>query len=220
MKNLFGQEYDHTDPNGSMLVCEVHERNLIEKVSGLGDSGGTFIDIGANVGLWSLSLCDEYAGVIAFEPNPVACASLLKNCILYGDKKVQVIPLAAWDKEGEVELTCFGNTGHTTAKPGWKPGLEELTGASTGKIKVKAVPVDRLTHLIKNRVSFIKIDTEGSELEAIRGMSEMLERDRPMLLIEIHRSGDEQKIVEAIPGRSWEVMAYGGSQYLFSKAGE
>lgn len=212
-------DYDGTDKDGSMLICQVHERNLLEKVSGLGDITGTFIDIGANVGLWSLALCDEYARVISLEPHPVAFGSLAKNAASKGDGKVNAIPLAAWNAETEITLTCFAHNGHTTAKPGWKPGLEQLTGASTGEVKVKAVPVDRLAHLVEGRVAFIKVDTEGSEIEALQGLHDILERDRPMLMIEIHKPGDEDKIVQLVPGREWEVLVYGGSQYLFSRRG-
>lgn len=214
-------DFDPTDKDGNLLICQVHERNLMEKVSGLGDLGGTFIDIGANVGLWSLALCDEYAQVISFEPHPVAFASLKANALSKGDGHVVPIQIAAWKETAKLKLTCFAHSGHTTAKPGWKPGLEKIVGEQTGEIEVRAEALDSiLKPRLEHPVAFVKIDTEGAEVEAIQGMKEILERDRPMLMIEIHKPGDEDKIVGLIPGRNWEVLTYGGSQYLFSRRGE
>jgi FkbM family methyltransferase len=217
MIRLYGKNYDHSDPDGSMLVCADHERNLLEFVSGKGDASGTFIDIGANVGLWALSLRDEYAKVIAIEPHPVAFKSLNQNCVDNLVDNVVSFNLAAGASRGAVELITFAHSGHTTSNPGWKHGLENIVGKPTGKIISPMIAVDSLAHVVENKVSFVKIDTEGSEAEVIRGMGEMLQKDKPMLLIEIHKAEDVERIPQLIPGRIWETLAYGGSQYFFSQ---
>lgn len=216
MKKLYGEKYDQSDPDGSLLICEVHERNLLEHVSGLGDANTTMIDIGANVGLWALSLADEYARVLAIEPNPTAFKSLEANCVAHGEGKVKTFNLAAWDTEEEIKLQTFIHTGHTTAKPGWKPDLENFTGQPTGEITVKAVRIDSLEKEIIGKVGFVKVDTEGAEIEALTGMLDIIKRDHPMLLIEIHNTADAPQIVAMIPDRKWKTLAYGGSVYLFS----
>lgn len=216
MKKLYGENYDHTDPDGSLLVCEVHERNLLDEISGMGDASTTMIDIGANVGLWALSLADEYAHVLAFEPNPTAFKSLEANCKNHGEGKVIPLNLAAWDSETEIKMLTFAHSGHTTAKPGWKEDLETFTGQPTGEIVAKGVRVDSVEKEIKGKVGFVKVDTEGSEVEALTGMLDIIKRDRPMLLIEIHNPGDVPKITGMIPDRRWKGMHYGGSSYLFA----
>ena len=125
------------------------------------------VDVGAHVGLWSMQLADRFMTVRAFEPVEVHRRCWMRN----------VPPVAT------LELWPFA----LGAEPG--TCAIEVTKGSSGDAWVaegEGVPMavyDRLAPA-PGRVGFIKLDCEGYELLALRGMAEMLERDRPVVVVE------------------------------------
>src|SRR5208283_3379852 len=77
-------------------------------------SGGTLIDVGANVGSVSLLLSDTIESAILFEPNPVAAARARENLAL-NRLAYKVYEIALSDTNGEIHFECHGavdSTGH------------------------------------------------------------------------------------------------------------
>ncbi len=143
--------------------------------------GGTFLDVGANIGYFSLLVGHVYAGqrqVIAFEPNPVIHALLEKGVkCSRGCAGIQIVEAAASDAAGELELVVDSeNTGH--AFLGSKEG---------GTVRVAVVKID--DWLRQNppaqRIAAIKIDVEGCEMNALRGMESTLRDHQPALVVEV-----------------------------------
>jgi hypothetical protein len=62
-----------------------------------------------------------------------------------------------------------------------------------GAYQVRHVPVKRLDDFSFDRVGFIKIDVEGHELSVLKGARELLQRDKPNLLIEIDLTGHSEE---------------------------
>ena len=138
-------------------------------------SGGTFVDIGANVGnhtLYALRFLGARR-VIAVEPQPEALAIFDVNLRLNGlVDRVMVHPVGLADTPGRAAAApVASNLGATRLRPGAKEGAIEL------------VRGDDL--LGGEEVDFIKIDTEGLELEVLDGLRETLYRCRPPLFVEI-----------------------------------
>lgn len=142
--------------------------------------GSIFLDLGANVGYFSLlaGLEAKAARVIAFEPNPDIAARLRDSVEANGlHGRVQVVEKALSDRAGEV---LFGidpaNSGHS-----------RFAQADHEKvITVEAVPLDDwLDQNAPNAdVSVLKLDVEGAEMQALRGMERMLASARPALIVE------------------------------------
>jgi FkbM family methyltransferase len=119
---------------------------------------GVFVDIGANVGLytlWAARRLGEGGRVLAVEPNPVAFGRLTCNLALNGlEGRVTAVPCGVADREGAFDL-------HLDATNLGGGSLVE-TGGET--IRVPCLPLDGLlaAHGIE-RVDILKIDVEGAE---------------------------------------------------------
>ena len=144
--------------------------------------GGVFLDVGANVGNHSL-FAAMYLGaskVISVEPNPIAHGILRANIGLNGQHdKVTLLPIGLSDERCLASINIpLHNLGGGMLAP----------GAADARIQVYTG--DEL--LSGSTVDFIKIDTEGMELNVIRGLANTIRRDRPSLFVEV-----EDKNVDA-----------------------
>jgi FkbM family methyltransferase len=144
-----------------------------------GYQGGTFVDIGANVGNHTLyaALVLDAPRLVAFEPNPPAARVLRANVALNN--------LAERVSVRQVGLS---------SEPGWAEAIaatpDNLGGThlETGSGSLVLERGDDA--LAGETVGFIKIDTEGMEIDVLRGLAETLKRDRPALFVEV--DGDNE----------------------------
>jgi len=121
--------------------------------------------------------------VVAIEPHPENYEFLLRNIKLNSLKNVIALNMAAWDSETDLKLFVGDKHGHHNIKKDF----------SLGSLVVRAKPLDEiLTELGVERVDFIKIDVEGSELEVLRGLTRTLKRYRPKVVVEIW--GDPREV--------------------------
>lgn len=148
--------------------------------------GGLVLDVGANVGNHSLALAllPRTSGVIAFERNPQAFAVLQFNVAINGlEGRIQTHRLALSDREGEATLR----------QPNSNLGGSSLEAAMPSKAGVVAEHRCRLVRgsdWLPDPVALIKINVEGHELNCLRGLLPVLERDQPLLFVEV---GDAQQ---------------------------
>ena len=124
------------------------------------------IDVGAHVGLWSLELVKRFARVVAFEPMPPLRACLEKNVV---SPKLQVVPIALGNTHGAVSFDY--NEAHT--------GATHVDLARPG-----IVPLGMLDDFRLTGVGYIKIDTEGYEIDVLEGAREMLAASMPVVIVE------------------------------------
>jgi FkbM family methyltransferase len=141
--------------------------------------GMSVIDIGANIGYMTMSLA-SLAGpsgiVVAVEPNPENIKLLEASRRVNGFDHVVVIQAAAGRQTGLLTL----NVSHSNGMTGKLPEGVEAVLAS------QPVPCFALDAILPNNrpFGFVKIDTEGAELNALIGLSETINRDRPVIVSE------------------------------------
>ena len=129
---------------------------------------GVALDIGANVGLWSRSLCKHFTTVIAFEPVAMFRECLIRNVVA---DNLHVKDFALGDKRTTATMIITeGNTGHTHINP---------SSIGQGDIQVY-----RLDDLDLDTVDYIKIDCEGYEYRILQGAEETIRRCRPVVVVE------------------------------------
>jgi FkbM family methyltransferase len=151
--------------------------------------GGTFIDVGAQIGWYSLRaarVVGPTGRVIAVEPNRETLTNLRDNIRASVDDKVIVVaPVACSDSEGTMVFY---------------PGPRSNTGASSLSLKnaeedgpvSTSYPVHtrRLDDIVKEagitRVDAVKIDVQGAELLVLKGAVGTLERYRPVICLELY----------------------------------
>ena len=145
---------------------------------------GVALDIGANIGNHSVFMARYFAKVISFEPNPVALAMLRCNLELAGAAHVQVFAVGLADRPGRFEFrqNRSGNLGAS--------GFA-FAGLSVGEsIECEAARGDDLLTpaVLGGPLRLVKIDIEGAELAALRGLELTLRRERPIVLFESNRT--------------------------------
>jgi FkbM family methyltransferase len=138
--------------------------------------GMTIVDIGANLGYYTV-LGSRYASrVIAFEPEPENYALLRKNIATNQLTNTTLEQVAIGDKAGSLDL-YFDPTNR---------GKHSLLAHANQTIrKVESIPLDSYLKSHGNpNISVIKIDIEGWEAKALKGMSRTLLKCQPTLFFE------------------------------------
>ncbi len=142
--------------------------------------GMTAVDIGANVGFFSLlfaTLVGPQGKVISLEPQPRVHDRLVKNLALNPSLAVDVRKVAASDSAGELSFYC-GPADHSGVA-----SLRPLDAAAE-RITVPTASGDDLLCDCR-QIDLIKIDVEGAETRVIRGLSATLDRCQPDLVVEV-----------------------------------
>ena len=142
----------------------------------------TAIDVGANVGVYSVVLARAVGPegrVLAFEPGPENVRRLEENLARNGLANVDVHAVALAEEPGELVLRLGSD-------PAYHSTGDVFEGrASGGELRVRARTLDEVWREAGSpEVSVVKIDTEGGELAVLRGARELLRAKRPALLVE------------------------------------
>lgn len=171
------------------------------------------LDIGAYVGFYALlaAHANPEGRVYAFEPHPGIFPRLERNVALNRLGGVRCVPSAVGDLDGTGELFHV-----STAMPSSSSlSREFMEGAPhLGSSRVAVVTLDRFAR--ENalpRVDLVKIDTEGTEAQVLRGMCETLRRDRPSIVCEVLPGRGAEQPLEAI------LHPLGYHYYLLTPAG-
>ncbi len=147
-------------------------------------NGEVAIDVGANVGIHTLTMSRAVATgiVIACEPHPGIRARLLDNLSLNGVRNVRVESCAVSSEHGEALLYIprkdVSNQMVASLCEGSDPTLE------AEPLRVATRTIDELTDGVSGRVGLIKVDVEGFEGAVLRGANKVLARDHPVLIFE------------------------------------
>lgn len=139
------------------------------------------IDIGANIGQYTLlaaALVGSAGAVHSFEPDPRNLARLTRNVKnnRFGDR-VLLNAVALTRDEGAWELVPAQDGGNSYIRRASSDGGNEVIETTSVDYYCDAKGL--------SRVDFIKCDTEGADLEVLRGAHDTLERYMPVLLVEV-----------------------------------
>ena len=150
-----------------------------------------FIDIGANVGVFSLMASQIFNDVYSFEPMRENYELLENNLKLNKISNVHAYNYALGKNEGHGELIINPlNNGGTSVKL-----LDKKE-----KNSLKIVTLDKLDF---KRVDLIKIDVEGSELEVLNGLKKTKDNCNPTFFIEISSSIENVRKILATLGKDY-----------------
>lgn len=151
------------------------------------DLGGRVVyEIGAFQGILTLFFSSRAAEVIAYEPNPPSYARVLQNLGLNGRANVRVRNLAVGDRAGSITLLSDPlMPGGTSGDPAVAGQIGSSSAVTTVDVRVVTID-DEIASARLPPPDFVKVDIEGMELAALRGMTRTLERHRPDLYLEMH----------------------------------
>jgi FkbM family methyltransferase len=170
--------------------------------------GMTFVDVGANWGYHSLvaaRLVGPGGRVVCLEPEPRLFEVLAGNVSANGLAGVTCLPLAAAESPGEVLFATYQESGGNY-------GVSRIVGEQAAAAgRVAARPLDAiLDELAIERVDLVKMDIEGAEASALRGLRARLAGGRVgRLLLELHprelaEQGDSvQQVLDDLRGHGY-----------------
>lgn len=143
----------------------------------------TFVDVGANVGIWSLPMTQFFNKVISYEPSRQNIECIKENV----PSQIELREKAVADFQGQADFHQAGkNCGDgKLCREGWKSSY--------------TVPVVKLDDENLQDVDMVKIDTQGWELDVLRGMINLIKDQQPWIMIEINEEIDECcKLLESL----------------------
>lgn len=159
-----------------------------------------FIDAGAYDGATIRDFVNwtkgEYKKIIALEPLAEMCNHIKEKCTQEHIRSVQIEEAAAWNKK---EKLFFAE-----AKAGSR--VEEGGETCINGIDIDSIAKDEM-------VTFIKMDIEGSELKALEGAKDTIQRNKPRLAICIYHKPEDiielpSYILELVPEYKFYIRHY------------
>lgn len=180
------------------------------------NKGDTILDVGAWNGVYTLflsKLVGKKGRIYSFEPDPIAMRLLKTNINLNKIKNAKLENLAVSISEGKETFHIIGNGG--TSESHLKETLEiNRSGITTKKLLINTTTLDNFCH--KNNIvpNGIKIDVEGAESLVFKGLSNIISKYKPWVLLEFHGRfmSDEERIInwENITKKAKKVIFIGG----------
>lgn len=170
----------------TIAAGNIYQEEVIQEFKIWATRGSTVIDLGANVGQMSVALSKNVGKdgtVISVEADPYMAYVLSKNVLLNKSYNTRVISAAAWSVSGEYlpypdpDLIRFDSL-----------GSYGITPDSTTSRKVPSLALDDLQ---LHNVSLIKMDIQGSELQALHGLKNTIKKFSPAIIIEYEQLFDE-----------------------------
>ena len=149
----------------------------------LGKDSELFLDIGANMGFYSLALAKENPNLLvqSFEPQPSVFKTLNANIQLNGlQDRVSAsnIGLGCEERNLIMYVPKFTGTGG-----GSFINLHD----EEGEAEQLLVPVKILDRIVAGKVDLIKIDVEGFELNVLKGAQKIIKNNHPTIMAELLR---------------------------------
>lgn len=169
---------------GVAAVKFLLERRVID------GKASSFVDVGANVGTYCVSLARNFVSVSAFEPHPLTRQVLELNVAINELDNCDVFPFALSDRNG-IE---------TMAESRENMGASAIVRTSNSAIsgdhfEVQAKAGDAFVKGVQStKLGFIKIDVEGHELAVINGLANLILLDQPVIAFEANTGKAAERV--------------------------
>jgi FkbM family methyltransferase len=201
------------DESAQIYIAGCVEPNEFAFLDRILRPGMTFVDAGANHGIYTVFAARRVGAdglVWAFEPSPRERGQLHFNLEMNG-LTARVFSVALADVNGQAELTVSDPEHH---------GQSTLGAFANPELEVhgkELVEVRRLDDVVAEnpltRIDVMKLDVEGAELRLLRGAAGILERYRPVILLEVserslqHQGASSEELLQFL--RSHQYRIYG-----------
>ncbi|MDX1976152.1 MAG: FkbM family methyltransferase [Pseudanabaenaceae cyanobacterium bins.68] len=164
------------DIGNHIIQSKSYEPHVTHMLSNVLEPSGIFLDLGANIGYFSL-LASKIVGcsgkIISFEPNIQNIQLFYSSIVENQFNNIYIYPFAVSDTNQIYKIKSFGSNGFLEP-----PKSSQRSGQFT-----QSVVIDKILQN-EERIDVIKIDIEGYEPLALRGMNEMVRKHKPVILTE------------------------------------
>jgi FkbM family methyltransferase len=168
-----------------LIYCDNFEWRERQFLNDYLRSGDIFVDIGANIGLFTLiasSRVGDNGKVYSLEPCLKTFQQLVRNVELNRMNNVKCTQMALSDCSGQIQMNLA-----LDGYDAWNSMALPIAGSSFSTEMVSAVTWDDFVrdHNLRGRVTLMKIDVEGWESRVLSGGTETFKRpDAPVLQVE------------------------------------
>lgn len=150
-----------------------------------------FLDVGGNIGMYAVRVAaglENGRRTLCFEPMPQNVARIRENAMLNGvEDRLDIHPIALSDSEGQTELVLREDFEMGSGTGNASVAISDEADGRFRKISVHMRRLDDvLLELENGNFRVAKVDIEGHEDFFLRGGSDWLHRDRPVILTEIN----------------------------------
>jgi FkbM family methyltransferase len=145
------------------------------------DQCGSVLDVGAFHGDFSMELltCDRVSNAVLFEANPEVSTYLLDR--LKGDDRCTVVQQAVSSQCGQVDFNVNDD-----------PATGSVLNYSSSESPVRTMSVEQITldkwlklHTLREPVCILKIDTQGHDLDVLKGAENLILDQSPLIVLEL-----------------------------------
>lgn len=180
-------EFDVTNPYTQKWFLprydfgKIHEPLMVRFMCRILKKGDTFIDLGAHIGYFSIIAAKLCKQVYAFEIDDNCIPIIKENISLNKLDNIEIINKAVSEKSGdEIKISVFEQP-NTTLNIRFNPK------AKGGHKVIKTLSLSDFVNDKKIQPALIKVDIEGAEFSALKGMEELLKNSKDLkILLEVH----------------------------------
>jgi FkbM family methyltransferase len=198
-----------------IFIHDSYEPQTLRRVRSLLAEGDCFVDVGANVGEFSLAaarIVGPAGRVLAIEPNPEIAAELLANRRLNGWEDRMLVVIAAAS-----DTTKFARFG--IPEPYNRGTSREIAADYTLEaIVVQTAPLRDILGFCSIRPQVIKIDVEGAELDVLRGLvGDAEDRFAPNIIFEhiprLMRNASADDLIGQLRNWGYDILTVTGEPF-------
>ena len=212
-KNGYKLNLIPNDPGISLELTRhaVHEPVTTEIVSKKLREGMTCVDAGGNIGYYATlesNKVGKTGKVIAIEPSPINFRYLTKNLELQNQSNYEVHNFACGKEDGELSFLVHAISNMCKVV---KEGDKTPEGMDVIKIPVKKLDTF-LNSIGVEKIDFLRMDIEGSELNLFEGAKNIIKKSKPMIQFEFHPGklgpADTRKVLEYLKSEDYEIDSF------------
>jgi FkbM family methyltransferase len=209
-----------TLPNGYNVVVIEHSKSIVEEIWGSDyyhrhftiKENMTVLDLGANLGFYSLYAASKGAKVYSVEPEERNYSLLLMNIEKNGlQHRITPINLAVANNKKYVYLYCqdFENEFASGMVSVSKEYIEGIIKGDMTKTRVPCAGLKQILDMIgEEKIDVMKIDCEGSELDIMQSASEKYFQRIQNIIMETHDSYAESDIFHTVKDLNYNIISY------------
>ncbi len=165
-------------------------------------TGVGFLDVGCNVCSWTKWLAPGYRFIHAVEPfhQAIDAAGALPP-------NVTVHMVGAWSKEAQIHFGIYGPSKLLFAQEDISSYFADIGTNPPANANSLVLPCQTLDSLVpeKDEITFLKIDTEGAELQVLLGAQDIIKSSHPFMIVEIHSQKNSPKIEEMLRAENYDI---------------
>lgn len=218
IKTLMNGKLSYLFPNTPSASCLVYadypDKPALLALRQLADHNMVFLDIGANIGFYSLLLADKVKSVFAFEAHPDTVTLLRQNFSLNQIPLSYVIPKAVAETCQPIRFSNFKSGSPVNHR--LNHGLNQAQEAIT----IDAITLDTFARdyaLSAEDNYIVKLDVEGAEMQVLEGATQFLTRFNVRAILFEQLTPEDHQVAHQLETLGYRIQPIMKNNYLALK---